>query len=952
MSDFLERVRRVLAPEYAVDCEIAEGGMGRVYLAQDTRLERPVAVKVLKPEMATERLVQRFRREARLLARLTHPHIVAIHDANQRDGLLYYVMEYVEGETLAARLERGPLPGPAVSQLASGLLEALAFAHARGVIHRDLKPSNIFGADSRPQLGDFGIAHLLDTGGGLTETGQLIGTRSYMPPEQLAGGRPTPATDLYALAAVLYEASTARRWRILNDPRTADWSGVPAERARVLQRALEHDPEARWQSALDFKAALHAADTPARTLVSGVAPARVPRRLAALAAAGGGVAMALWMFWPKTQPPCPAGRADLAVVPFGEDGGFGSLGRRLSQHVGYTLEWFPRWHLVPVPRSASWWDAVTPRERAVRIGPSLCVPRWIEGDLVRRGSDTLLQVSVRDTAGGRLLHSFSVRGSEADIVAWAGSAADSIVRRTYPRYLESFREQSRRNTRNVPALEAFFAGQDAFRADDWASAESLFTKALALDPGFAQATWNLALVLKWRRDLKYVNLLRDLPSRETDLGELQRLLTQAELEPDLRRRIALLGEAAARYDRNPDAALLYANELFHRGPLVGIALDTAIARLTATAEQEPNLTALMHAFIGNVRLGHRDSAAKYLRWLPKPADGDAELRRTLLGYAFERRFTPWKAWWTEFQLRWLADEGTLAGLDQYVRIALFFDLPESQLTLGKLLVRPGRERHARGSGHAARGLALVMRGQPGAALAAFDSAGALLDTPEASFQAAQWALLLPALGLPPPDPERARRARDMVARDTAGTFAARAAWTLAVDAVLRNDVTAAAAWGSRLGRDTAAAAAPLAVLVGALADASAGRYAEARAATDSLIAYGPHGLGGDPFARAVLHLNRGEWQRRTGDAAGAERMWRWTESWDVLGWARGEAQAGEIDAVTGTVARLRRAELALARNDRDQGCAMLARVRALWQDAEPGLAPLRREVGVLAKLCA
>jgi len=926
--------------------------MGLVYLAQDTRLDRAVAVKVLRPEMATALLVERFRREARVLARLTHPNIVAVHDADERDGLLYFVMEYVEGETLAARLLRGPLPGAAVSELARALLEALAFAHGRNVIHRDLKPSNIFGAEGRPQLGDFGIAHLLDSAdGGLTETGQLIGTRLYMAPEQLAGTAVTPATDLYALAAVLYEASTGRCWRIIKDPAAANWSGIPAARARALQRALAYDPDSRWQTALSFEEALVGHGESEPTVVSGTLRARGRLRRSALLALGGGAAAALWAFWPRPQPVCPAGRADLAVVPFGEPGGFDALGRRLGLHVGHTLEWFPRWHLAPVPRSAAWWDSVPPGKRAGGIGASLCVPRWIEGDLVAQGPDTLLQLAVRDTGGGRLLHALTVRGSAADIVGWGGSAADSIVRRLYPGLLDSFREQARRNSRNVPALEAFFAGQDAFRADDWARAESLFTRSLALDPGFAQATWHLALVLKWRRDLSYLDLLRNLHTRPADLGELQRLLTAAELEPDLRRRIVLLADAAARYDRNPDAALLYANELFHRGPLVGIPLDSAIALLDATAREDPNLTALMHAFIGHVRLGHRDRAAAALRRLPTPPDADGRLRGALLAYAFERRFRPWRAWPTELKLRWLAGEGTLAGVDRYLRLALFFDLPESQLTLGGLLVREGRDRRARGSGHEALGLALILQGRSAAALAAFDSASALLATPEARFQSAQWALLLPALGLPPADAGRARGARAALVEDSLGPRAARAAWTLAVESVLRGDTAATIRWRTRLELDSSAAALSLAPLVAALVEASRGRYAEARAATDSLAAYGPHGLGGDPFARAVLHVNRGEWLRRTGDLVGAERTWRWSEAWDVLGWARDEAQAGEIDAATGTVARLRRAELALAREDPDHGCPLVARVRVLWRGADVALAPLRARADSLARAC-
>jgi hypothetical protein len=956
MSDvFLERVRRALAPDFAVGRLIAAGGMGLVYLAHDTQLDRPVAVKVLKPELAKEALVERFRREPRLLAKLTHPNVVAVHKAGEADGLSYYVMEYVPGETLATRLERGPLSPRAVDTLAAGLLDALVYAHGHNVIHRDLKPSNIFGAEERPQLGDFGIAHLVDSQGELTETGQLIGTRAYMAPEQLAGDTATVRSDLYSLAAVLYEASTGRRWRILNEPATADWSGVPPHLVGVLQRALAHRPDARWTSAAEFRSALTAAAPLPPTLPSDATLARRPRPRLRHLAFGGAVVLTLAVIptvWPKPPAPCSAGPADLAVVPFGDGTASNPVGRQLARHVAHTLE-FPRWRLVPVHYAFAWWDTVPPGAQAARIGADLCVPRWIEGDLVTRGRDTLLQLSVRDTAEARLLHTFTVRGSAADVVGWGRGAADSVVRRLFPPYTRDFREQPP-DSRNGPALEAYFDGQDAFRADDWTLAETGFRKALAEDPEFGKAKWYLALVLKWQRDLRYLDLLRELEARgDTALPELQRLLTRAELEPDLRRRISLLADAAARYDSSTDATLLYANELFHRGPLLGIPLDSGIALLGAAARAQPNLTAVMHTFIGSVRLGDKQSAAAALSQLPATTDGDGKLRARLLSYAFARRFSPWawEAWGTELHLRWRADEDVMAGVDRYVRIALFFDLPESQLTLADILAQPERNRRARGSAYEARGLALIALGRPSTALQAFDSAAALLETPEVGFQAAQWALLLPTLGLPPAEHSRAERARIALDADTAQGRAARAAWTMAIDALARGDSAGVARRRRELVAAKTGPAAELAVLLDALALGWAGRYSEARSATDRLIAYGPHGLGGDPFARAVLHLNRGEWQRRTGAFAEAERTWRWTEAWDVLGWAMGAAQAGEIDAATSPVARLRRAGLAVQRRD-STACAMLARVRIIWKHAEPGLSVLRREADSLAGICS
>lgn len=155
----LERLRKTLGPDYEVERELAGGGMGIVFVGRQRRLNRRVAIKVLRPELATAVALERFLAEGRALGALDHPNIVKVYHAGEEEGLLYFVMEFVEGETLAARLERGPLPPEEVFRLAGDLLAALGAAHARNIIHRDVKPANIFLKPGRAVLGDFGIAH-------------------------------------------------------------------------------------------------------------------------------------------------------------------------------------------------------------------------------------------------------------------------------------------------------------------------------------------------------------------------------------------------------------------------------------------------------------------------------------------------------------------------------------------------------------------------------------------------------------------------------------------------------------------------------------------------------------------------------------------------------------------------------------------------------------------------
>src|SRR5437899_5775992 len=209
MADLSERVRASLAGRYTIERELGRGGMATVYLARDLKHDRPVALKVLRPELAAVLGGERFLREIRLTAQLQHPHILTLIDSGEEDGFLYYVMPYVEGESLRQRLEReGQLPLDEALRIARAIASALDFAHARGVIHRDIKPENIMLHQGEPMVADFGIALAVSSAGRdrLTETGLSLGTPAYMSPEQ-ASAEPKldGRSDQYSLASVLYE---------------------------------------------------------------------------------------------------------------------------------------------------------------------------------------------------------------------------------------------------------------------------------------------------------------------------------------------------------------------------------------------------------------------------------------------------------------------------------------------------------------------------------------------------------------------------------------------------------------------------------------------------------------------------------------------------------------------------------------------------------------------------
>ncbi|HET9512318.1 MAG TPA: serine/threonine-protein kinase, partial [Gemmatimonadales bacterium] len=197
-----------LEGRYHIEREVGAGGMATVFLAQDLRHGRQVAIKLLRPELAAAIGADRFLREIRTTATLQHPHILPLFDSGQVDSLLYYVMPYVEGESLRDRLGRErQLPVEEAVRLGREVAEALTYAHQQGIVHRDIKPENILLSRGHALLADFGIARVLSDGaGGLTATGMSVGTPHYMSPEQ-AGAEPVVdgRSDQYALACVIYE---------------------------------------------------------------------------------------------------------------------------------------------------------------------------------------------------------------------------------------------------------------------------------------------------------------------------------------------------------------------------------------------------------------------------------------------------------------------------------------------------------------------------------------------------------------------------------------------------------------------------------------------------------------------------------------------------------------------------------------------------------------------------
>jgi eukaryotic-like serine/threonine-protein kinase len=278
VADLLDQLRTALEGRYAVERLIGQGGMATVYLARDVRHERAVAIKVLRPELAASIGADRFLREIRVAAQLQHPNILALYDSGEAAGFLYYVMPFVQGESLRALLDRETqLSLPDAIQITCDIADALHCAHGNQVIHRDIKPENILLQDGRPLVADFGIARAVSAAGGdkLTETGMAVGTPHYMSPEQALGGeRIDGRTDQYSLGCMLYEmligqppfhgpnamAILARHSMESVPSLQVVRNSIPDEVEDAIMRALEKTPADRFPTIRDFADALAAVD--------------------------------------------------------------------------------------------------------------------------------------------------------------------------------------------------------------------------------------------------------------------------------------------------------------------------------------------------------------------------------------------------------------------------------------------------------------------------------------------------------------------------------------------------------------------------------------------------------------------------------------------------------------------------------------------------------------------
>ena len=505
-AGIFDRLAAALVGRYTVERELGSGGMATVFLADEMKHNRKVAIKVLRPELSATLGADRFLREIEIAAGLQHPHILPLYDSGSADGLLYYVMPYVEGNTLWDRLARGgPLNQREALQVGADVLSALEYAHQRNVIHRDIKPANILlsASGGHAVVADFGIAHAVNAAGGgehLTLTGAPLGTPGYMPPEQMSGNPVTPATDVFAAGVLLYECLTGRRWEFAADPQTAVWTGVPSNIQPVIRRALAWAPEKRWQTASAFRQALLGTERPPigwrRTV--GVAAVTVVGLL--------GIGLGGWAVVVRgsSSAAAPASVTRLAVLPFTVRGSgeFSYLGEGMVNLLSTGLDGAGSWRSVD-PRAVFSMvsnegvpvDLIGGRRIAQRLDADL----YVLGNIVEVGGRGLsITASLyREDGGADPIVKASVSGEPTEVFALVDDMAAQLLAGESGASDARLTQIALVTTRSLPALKSYLRGIRALRGSDYQEAADDFYEAIAADSAFALAWYQLSVTADW-----------------------------------------------------------------------------------------------------------------------------------------------------------------------------------------------------------------------------------------------------------------------------------------------------------------------------------------------------------------------------------------------------------------------------------------------------------------------
>ncbi len=959
-----------LRDRYRFERELGRGGMGTVYLVDDLRHERPVALKVLHPELAATLGPERFLREIRLAARLQHPHLLSVHDSGDAAGRLWFTMPYIEGESLRDRLRRDrQLPVEEAVLIAQQAARALDYAHRHGVLHRDIKPENILlTEDGEALVADFGIGCALgaaDADERLTETGLVVGTPAYMSPEQASGERQLDGrSDLYSLGCVLYEmlageppftgptaqAIVARRLTETPRPLGQARETVTAELEQVVSTALARAPADRHADGAAFAAALGAALGSAGRTAAGPSPtearavaiaARPGRRgwIVGIAAAAIAAALAVALFRTRAG----TARADqslVAVAPFDVlDPALALWREGLVDLLSRNLDGAgPLRSVAPTTVIRRWQGRADP-ESAAELGRRTGAGLALYGSVLRAGPDSVrIRATLYDVARSRPVEEWEV----TDGVDRVDRAADSLTIRVLEglgrtRPIGAVRLAGFGST-SLPALKAFLQGEQHLRRTEWDSALGYYERAIAIDSTFAPALRRASTALGWLRtgtdSLSTAYALRA-GAHNHALSPRDSLLVAADslfasvlqagslgLHADsgwggrLHRVFSTLEQATARYPDDAETWFALGEALNHLGPHAGRPYERQLEAFDRVIALD---SAFAPAYIHPIELSARagpDATRRYLRpylaLTPVDVNADgARLLQRLLDSAG-------RAADIDGRLQGISDQGLFSA---HLALSQLPDSAELDVGLSRFMARhPLSYWPLNTPRNAARGLAraLMARGHLKAGYAALPDAetgplfaeAALLGGVPAEIAAAQFSK---------------RLSRDTVA--SAAVVAAFPWWAARRDTV---SLRRAQARADSLGR-----AAPPSVALpqaGYVARSAAAYLSLAREDTAGAI----RGLAGLPeHGCPACYLDRVTLAQLLVEEH------RDQEAWRILGAEHVSSSA--VPLPTEILWSLLRGRAAERLGERERALRAFGWVAGMWRNADPGLQPYAAE---------